>query len=67
MPKASGMPLKAVQGPARPQPKSRGIMHQTPPSPDPRKTAPAGGSGDPKIAADVKASPGGPDPRQQRY
>ena len=68
MPKSSGSDMKTIRLAPRPQPKSRPIMHQRPPS---AAKVSAMSPGAPKIAADLKQSDekseGRIDPRQMIY
>jgi hypothetical protein len=72
MPKSANSEMKIVQGPSRPQPPSRKIMHQTPPEPGPHHNPPSASPGTASnqvASATVRAAenPGSIDPTQQRY
>jgi hypothetical protein len=71
MAKLSGQPLKVTRAPPRPQP-SREIKRFEPPAPGPHHRPPAATPPTPsnelaREAVRIASSPGGIDPRQQRY
>jgi hypothetical protein len=68
MPKAAGEDLKAVRGAPRPQPPSRSIMHQSPPSaPLVRPMTPGAPKFADQLKPEAKHESGSVDPKQMHY